>query len=124
MVAQGLHLVLAQRLVRSLCMTCRRPIAVTADDRKRLGRAGEKAEWIFAPVGCPKCLGTGFYSRRAFFEFLSTTDKLREQMMKNPSLPEINNLLGPEFMRLSDNGYQLVVEGVTSIDEVDRAVGR
>jgi type II secretory ATPase GspE/PulE/Tfp pilus assembly ATPase PilB-like protein len=124
MVAQGLQLVLAQRLVRTLCKGCRRPVALTPDDRRKLGVAGERVERIYAPVGCPKCLGTGFYSRRGFFEFLATSDKLREQIMTNPSLTEMQKMVGPEFVRLSDHGYQLVAEGATSIDEVERAIGR
>jgi type II secretory ATPase GspE/PulE/Tfp pilus assembly ATPase PilB-like protein len=124
MVAQGLHLVLAQRLVRTLCMSCRRAHAPSPEDRKRLGRLGAALDKIYAPVGCPRCLGTGYYSRRAFFEFLSMNDRLREQVMKNPSIMELQALLGPDFLRLTDNGYQLVAQGLTSIDEVDRAVGR
>jgi type II secretory ATPase GspE/PulE/Tfp pilus assembly ATPase PilB-like protein len=124
MVSQGLHLVLAQRLVRTLCKSCRRAYVPTVDDRKRMGKAGQNVAKIYAPIGCPKCLGTGFYSRRAFFEFLSTSDALRDQIMRNPSITEMYNLLGADFVRLPDHGYQLVAEGLTSIDEVDRAVGR
>jgi len=83
-----------------------------------------RVDKIYAPVGCPKCLGTGFYSRRGFFEFLATSDKLREQIMQNPSLTEMQKMVGDDFVRLSDHGYQLVVEGATSIDEVERAIGR
>ena len=79
---------------------------------------------LFAPVGCPKCLGTGFYSRRAFFEFLSTTDRLRELVLKKPAQSEIQAVLGEEFVRLLEAGYDLVAQGLTSIDEVERAVGK
>ena len=124
MVSQGLHLVLAQRLVRTLCAACKRAIAATDEDRKRMGRAGVNVEFIYAPVGCPKCLGTGFYSRRAFFEFMATGDRLRELIMKTPSVAEIQATQGADFVRLVDHGYQLVAEGLTSMDEVERAVGR
>ncbi len=124
MVAQGMHLVIAQRLVRKLCMACRRPFPPTPEDRKKMGAKGAAIKQIFAPVGCPKCLGTGFYSRLAFFEFLSTSDRIREQIMKNPSISEFQAILGPEFLRLGDQGFRLVAEGLTSIDEVERAVGK
>jgi type II secretory ATPase GspE/PulE/Tfp pilus assembly ATPase PilB-like protein len=124
MVAQGLQLVLAQRLVRTLCKSCRRAVPLSPDDRRKLGPNAARVEKIYAPVGCPKCLGTGFYSRRGFFEFLATSDALRNQIMQNPSLTELQKNVGPDFVRLSDHGYQLVLEGATSIDEVERAIGR
>ncbi len=125
MVSQGLHLVLAQRLVRTLCDACKRKVKPTPDDRKRMNLPDDTQIKVYAPVGCPRCLGTGYYGRRAFFEFLSTTDRLREQILRNPSIAEINkDLAGTGFVTLSNAGYQLVLEGLTSIDEVDRAVGR
>ncbi len=125
MVSQGMHLVLAQRLVRTLCVGCKRQIRPTPDDKKRLEAAGAPVERIYAPVGCPKCLGTGFYGRRAFFEFLSASDKLRDLIMRNPTPSEMQaTLAGTDFITLADAGYHLVAQGLTSIDEVDRAVGR
>jgi general secretion pathway protein E len=126
MVSQGMHLVLAQRLVRTLCPACKKVIRPTPDDKKRLEDAGAKnVERICKPVGCPKCLGTGFYGRRAFFEFLAATDKLRDQILKNPTPLEMQaTLKETDFVTLGDAGYQLVAQGLTSIDEVDRAVGR
>jgi type II secretory ATPase GspE/PulE/Tfp pilus assembly ATPase PilB-like protein len=124
MVSQGLHLVLAQRLVRTLCRSCKRAVPATDEDRARMGRAGANVKTIYAPAGCPKCLGTGFYSRRAFFEFMSTSDPLREIIMKKPGVTEIQATQGADFARLADHGYQLVAEGLTSLDEVERAVGR
>jgi general secretion pathway protein E len=123
-VAQGLHLVLAQRLVRTLCQACKRAITPSDDDRRRMGRLGETVQKIYAPAGCPKCLGTGFYSRRAFFEFMATTDVLREEIMKRPGVAQIQATQGPDFVRLAEHGYELVVQGLTSLDEVDRSVGR
>lgn len=124
MVSQGIQLVLAQRLVRALCQSCRRAFSPTPEDRKRMGPAGENVEKIYAPVGCPKCLGTGYYSRRAFFEFMVATPKLREYIVRNPSITDMQQVLGDEFMTLATHGYQLVAAGVTSIDEVDRAISR
>jgi type II secretory ATPase GspE/PulE/Tfp pilus assembly ATPase PilB-like protein len=126
MVAQGIHLVLAQRLVRTLCPSCKKLIRPTPDDKKRLEDAGAgTVERIYKPVGCPKCLGTGFYGRRAFFEFLAATDKLRDQILKSPTPLEMQaTLKETDFVSLGDAGYRLVAQGLTSIDEVDRAVGR
>jgi general secretion pathway protein E len=124
MVSQGLHLVLAQRLVRTLCAACKRAIPATDEDRARMGKVGAQVTRLYAPVGCPKCLGTGFYNRRAFFEFMATGDKLREAVMKTPSAAEIQRTQGEDFATLMERGYELVAQGLTSLDEVERAVGR
>jgi type II secretory ATPase GspE/PulE/Tfp pilus assembly ATPase PilB-like protein len=126
MVAQGIHLVLAQRLVRTFCPSCKKLIRPTPDDKKRLEEAGaQNVERIYKPVGCPKCLGTGFYGRRAFFEFLAASDKMRDQVLKSPTPTELAATLKETgFITLGDAGYLLVAQGLTSIDEVDRAVGR
>ncbi len=124
MVSQGLHLVLAQRLVRALCKSCKKPVPITDQERRRMGKYADGLRQLFAPVGCPKCLGTGFHGRRAFFEFLKATDALRDRVMKSPSLPEIQEILGSDFVRLSDHGHQLVAQGVTSLEEVHQSIGR
>ena len=56
---------------------------------------------------------------------LSTTEELREVILKNPSPKEIEkSLSGTRFMRLSETGYQLVAQGLTAFDEIEKAVGR
>lgn len=124
MVAQGLHLVLAQRLVRKLCPACRRRGRPTFDQAKRLGDAVAGVTHIFSPVGCPRCLGTGYFGRRAIFELLTTNDELRDVILKTPTMAEIQRciLAGGGFARLSHSGYKLVADGVSSLDEIERVV--
>lgn len=126
LVAQGLHVVIAQRLVRQLCRYCKKPVKPTPDERSRMGEAGKGVEQIYVPRGCPRCLGTGFAGRRAFFEMLRTTDELRDVIVSpNRTTEEIKRVLGgSKFVTLEQAGYQLVAEGVSSIDEIDQAVGK
>jgi type II secretory ATPase GspE/PulE/Tfp pilus assembly ATPase PilB-like protein len=124
MIAQGVHIVLAQRLVRKLCVTCRRAFAPTPEDRARLGPSGEKVKTLYAPKGCPACLGSGFAGRRAVFEMLAMSDALRERITRSPNQADIQALLATTgFVSLQRAGYELVAAGVTSFDEVERAVG-
>jgi len=88
-----------------------------------MGKAGEGVQKIYSPRGCPKCVGTGFMGRRGVFELLKVTDDMREVMMKNPSVAEVQKTLaGTKFVKLSHSGYQLVAEGVTSIEEIERSM--
>jgi type II secretory ATPase GspE/PulE/Tfp pilus assembly ATPase PilB-like protein len=124
MIAQGLHLVIAQRLARKLCLSCRRPFAPSAEDRAKLGSAGEGVRTLYAPKGCPTCLGSGFSGRRAVFEMLTVSHALRERITRNPQPAEIRELATQEgFVSLLQSGNQLVADGITSLDEIDRAIG-
>lgn len=125
MMAQGLQLVLAQRLVRQLCRACKRSHPITPEERQKMGSAADGVEKIWEPRGCARCLGTGFSGRRAFYELLIVNQPFREAISHTPSLREVTQILAAApFRRLLESGYQLVAAGVVSIDEVEKAVGR
>lgn len=124
LVSSGLQLVLAQRLVRQLCPHCRKPVRPTSQQLATMAKMGVRPTGsIFDPKGCRRCLNTGFFGRRTVVELLQFNQALREVILKTPTMQEIIKTLGPDnYVRLAENGYQLVAEGVTSFDEVDRAV--
>jgi general secretion pathway protein E len=125
LIAQGLHLVLAQRLVRQLCPYCKKAIRPTAEQLARLPNGGQGISKIYVPSGCPRCLSTGFSGRRAFFELLRSNDALREVIVRNPTMQDVEKALAnTKFEKLQQTGYQLVAEGVVAFDEIEKAVGR
>lgn len=125
LVAQGLHLVLAQRLVRQLCPFCKKPVRPTPEQLARMPDGGKGVKQIYVPGGCPRCLSTGYSGRRAFFELLRTTDELREVIVKNPTMADVTKALAhTRFEKLQQTGMQLVADGVVAFDEIDKAVGR
>ncbi len=124
MLAQGLQLVLAQRLVRQLCQHCKVPQRLTAEQTARIIAAVPNFKQSFTRRGCPRCMGTGFTGRRGVFELLIANDELRDAVLHNRSNQAITQALAnSKFVKLSHHGYQLVAEGITSIDEVEHAVG-
>ena len=72
--ANALNLILAQRLVRVLCDTCKKPVKPTPAQNLRMGHALDGVPQIYAPAGCKRCLRTGFIGRRAIFA-TTTPDK-------------------------------------------------
>src|SRR4051812_12527454 len=125
LIAQGLHLVLAQRLVRQLCPYCKKAVRPTAEQLARLPDGGKGVTKIFVPSGCPRCLSTGFSGRRAFFELLRSNDALREVIVKSPTMADVErSLMSTKFEKLQQTGYQLVAEGVVAFEEIEKAVGR
>jgi len=125
LVAQALHVVVSQRLVRQLCPHCKRAEPITAEQQRILGPAGQGVSRLFYPRGCPKCLGTGFLGRRAFFEFLQVNDALRDVILRQPNMQEITAAIHDQrFVRLKQAGFELVAQGLVALGEMERVVGR
>jgi len=124
LVANSVNLILAQRLVRLLCESCRKPVRPTPSQVMKMGRYVEGVNQVFVPVGCRRCLKTGFLGRCAIFELLEMTDDLRDVVLNRPAIQEIRSIVKRGlFNSLGQSGYQLVGKGVTSVDEIDRVAG-
>lgn len=124
LVANSLSLILAQRLVRALCPTCKSPQAATPGLVTRMGRFGKNVTHINAPVGCKACLKTGYRGRLALFELLEINDELRDVILTTPNIQAIKSVIAQgHFNTLGESGWRLVAEGSTSIEEVERVAG-
>ncbi len=141
LVASSLVALLAQRLVRRLCMDCREPYTPAAED---LESVGVKADAFFAghgkiirfknePAppppgmlfrahegGCTTCLGAGYRGRTAIYELLLLDEAVRQMTIKNTDAQNIKKYAQTKLnMRsLRDDGGQKVLAGMTSIAEV------
>jgi len=121
LVANALDIVVAQRLVRVLCGTCRRPVKPTPQQMMKMGKSLGGMPDIYAPSGCQYCLDTGFYGRRAIFEVLEFNDALRDVVLKKPTMQQIREVLATGlFTSLQGYGYQMVASGITSYEEIER----
>jgi general secretion pathway protein E len=121
LVASSLEGVLAQRLVRVLCPNCK-----SEDHSDKAAALKDTFNIppgvpIFQPVGCAECRNTGFHGRHAVFEMMSLNQKLRQHILQNCSSGELKELAIKDGMTtLSDDGWRLVREGITTPDEVLR----
>ena len=124
LVANAINLIVAQRLCRALCMNCRRAVRLTSQQLLKMGRAADGMPSIFSPVGCGKCLGTGYRGRRALLELLEFSDGVRDVVLKRPTISDLRNVLEQgHYITLQKFGFQLVAQGVTSFEEVERVAG-
>jgi type II secretory ATPase GspE/PulE/Tfp pilus assembly ATPase PilB-like protein len=123
-VASALQLVIAQRLVRQLCASCKTAVAPTPEQIKRMADAGIRdVPKLFIPKGCRRCLGTGHLGRHAIFELVVVTPALRETILKNPSVQECRKTLDPaNYITLAESGYRLIADGLADFDEVEKAI--
>ncbi|MGV3772908.1 MAG: GspE/PulE family protein [Verrucomicrobiales bacterium] len=121
LVASSLEAVLAQRLVRLLCPHCKiiDQSVPAMEMRDQLGMAKDKM--IYKAVGCRECRNTGYHGRRAIFEWMDSSNEIRQLVMKNVSSDVIREMARKQGMRsLADDGWRLVRTGVTTPEEVFR----
>jgi len=124
LVANSMDVILAQRLVRVLCESCKTPVPVTPGQATRMGRfLGGKTE-LYGATGCARCLRTGYRGRRAIYELLDFNDDLRDVVLRTPTIQEMRRVIEQGlFTTLAQSGWRLAAEGVTSLDEVDHVAG-
>ena len=124
LVANAINLIVAQRLCRSLCLNCRKAVRLTSQQLLKMGRAADGMPSIYAPLGCGACLGTGYRGRRALLELLEFSDGVRDVVLKRPTISDLRNVLEQgHYITLQKFGFQLVAQGVTSFEEVERVAG-
>lgn len=121
LVANALDMIIAQRLIRVLCHNCKKAVNPTPQQTMAMGKSLGGVPKIHIGQGCPACLSTGYHGRRALFELLEVNDLLRDVILKSPSINGIRDVLSQGlFTTLQQFGFQLVANGETSYDEVDR----
>lgn len=123
LVASSLLGVLAQRLVRKLCLQCRVPHSPDAAECKLLGLEPNQGALtrIYTPAGCQTCGFTGYQGRTGVFELLSIDDHLRSQIHDRAAEAALReHARGAGMSNLRDDGLRWVLAGMTSIEEVLR----
>ncbi len=122
MVATSVHAVVAQRLVRLNCETCRTEYQPDADELRWLAAelgADHAAHRYFHGRGCSHCNGTGFAGRLGVYEMLEMTpDLARAVVARDPNA--FGEVARPQMQgaRLTDRALALVLEGRTTVAEV------
>ncbi|MBI1894701.1 MAG: type IV-A pilus assembly ATPase PilB [Candidatus Rokubacteria bacterium] len=123
LVSSSLLLVVAQRLVRRICLECREPVDVPLSALVDIGFKPEEADGVKAYVGkgCAACAQTGYRGRIAIHEVMWLSRELRDAIVRQQPANEIRKLAIKIGMRtLRQSGLRKVARGLTTIDEVLR----
>ncbi len=122
--ATSINCIVAQRLARRLCVSCREPYQASGADLAELGLDGATADLeIYRARGCSQCWDTGYSGRVALYEVLPVTGRLR-RLIRSASADEIHAAAVEEGMTtLRRDGMRLVVAGISSLEEVRRVSG-
>ncbi len=119
----SLNCVLAQRLVRLLCQTCRRQYEPPISEIRESGLKPEDVlgKTLFMNVGCDACNHTGYRGRTAIHELLDMTDPIREMIIARRPGSEIRRQAELEgLISLRESALRKVFSGVTTLHEINR----
>ncbi|MBT3192820.1 MAG: type II/IV secretion system protein, partial [Verrucomicrobia bacterium] len=124
LVASAVEGVVAQRLVRRLCPECRTEATPSMEFLQEIGFPVDQlvSGTIYEPGKCEACRSTGFHGRSGIFEILPVTEPIQSHIIGRHSAGEVKQEALKEGMRtLRDDGWEKVLAGVTTIEEVLRA---
>jgi general secretion pathway protein E len=117
----ALNVIIAQRLIRTVCQACTEPVAI---DAALIDLAGvtppDTARTVYGR-GCGLCRGSGYKGRRAVAEILSLDDVMRELIASRASIRQIKeHAYSQGTMMLREAALQLAWQGITTVEEVNR----
>ena len=125
LIATALRAVISQRLVRRICPKCKKSYEATDEEVRRLGLSTEHKHIFYRGEGCADCFNTGYRGRIGVFEILEITPEIRPLISQRAGRPAIEQELASahsEFKTLRENAIQLVEEGITTTEEVQRVI--
>ena len=126
LVASAVEGIVAQRLIRRLCPSCRKPLEMDEAKIELLRKEGFPVEklathTVYEPVGCDACRGSGFKGRTGIYEILIVDDHIRPLIIDRSSSSVIKREAMKQGLRtLRDDGWQKVLDGVTTVEEILR----
>ena len=121
LVASSVRAIMAQRLVRRLCSSCKQPGELSETDVRALNlEPGQLADaQAMKPVGCDECRGTGYKGRMGIFEMFVLDDNVRHMINNKQSTLTLRQRARELGMRtLREDGVRKVLAGLTSAEEV------
>ncbi len=124
LISSSLIAVLAQRLVRTLCSSCKQ-LTKLSDFEKVVLDVDEVPDHvsIFKPVGCPRCSNTGYSGRTVVSELLLINDEIRALIIQKTDAATIKKAAVRAGMRtLRGDALDKIYEGITSVEEIMRAI--
>lgn len=132
-VGSAISVVLAQRLVRTLCPACKKETPLEGAAKERIERVvegitnreavPENRSVVYEPVGCTECNGTGYKGRIGVFEGIVVDKEVDDFVHTNPSEKDIQELQKKRpLLTMPEDGVVKVLNGITSLDELTRVV--
>ncbi len=124
LVASAIECIVAQRLARQLCPSCKRRIIIPAKVLKENGYRASMELEAYEPVGCRRCAGSGYRGRIGLYEVMTVSPEVQSLALERRPAEEIRDVAITQGMtRLRDDGLLKVRMGRTSMAEIARVIG-
>jgi type IV pilus assembly protein PilB len=123
LVASAVLVIVAQRLVRKVCVSCKEPVPVDPQALVQLGMDPEKASrlQIFKGKGCKNCNNIGYKGRIGIYEVLKFNRELREAILRGETTSEIRRIgISNGMLTLREAALRKLEAGITTLEEVVR----
>jgi len=122
LLASSLEAVLAQRLIRKICLKCKEPYKPDENLIRNLNSstAIKPDTKLYHGAGCNECLQTGMSGRTGIFELLRITGTLRELIAARPTTEQIIKAAPADHISMEHDGFAKVLKGITTPEEVFR----
>jgi len=129
LVAATVNIIIAQRLVRKICLACKHKIVLKREEIAKnipleiisAHFGNKKSVSVFKGMGCEICHFTGYIGRIGIFEVMEITERVRRLIIEKKDSDIIKKETISEGMTtMLDDGLQKVVSGITTIEEVLR----
>lgn len=121
LIASAVEGIVAQRLVRKICPHCKEAYKPTQEELSELGLSGDYT--FYRGRGCEQCMGTGYRGRTGIYEVLEVGEEFKKAILRTQDAVELRNFarsLG--FKSMLEDGVRKVLAGITTSEEVLRAV--
>ena len=127
LVAASLKGVLAQRLLRKVCSSCKESVDLSTPMRKafdRLVSTGVNVDTFYKGAGCPKCRNSGYSGRVGVYELFAPDDETMDAVSRGATLQELRRLAlaSGQYTTLAQDGIEKVRAGITTVEELFSAV--
>jgi len=119
LIGSTMNAVIAQRLVRRLCMHCKTEYTATEQEKGLLDAPIERPLTLYKPVGCAMCQGSGYRGRLGLFETLWFDEELSKLVSKGCSEEELEARAGERLRPMWTDGASKVISGITTLAEVE-----
>lgn len=121
LIASAVNLIVAQRLVRKICESCKEKtnIDIALLEKFGIDKNAFTSSGLFKGKGCKECANSGYKGRMPIYEIMVLSEKLKELILKGASSMELKRLARVEgMMTLREAGVEMLKQGITTLDEI------
>ena len=123
LIASALRGVISQRLVRKICPHCKKAYKASEEELELLGMPLDADVMFYKGEGCPECRHTGYSGRRAAFEMLMVSGKIRRLISEDANIDDLTAEARKEgFTTMRESCRDLVLRGITTAEEAARTI--